>query len=163
MKLELNRKGNILIKDASDNILQLIRGDFKSIYVDTGNDDILYLSEVLQLYPFNANQQAVKIDITDVTHFNGVTFSGDVQDIIAAFDVASRSALAGDYITMITDGDYQLQQDFEDPLEVQFIKTTVTGTEVEKTVFRSRVVDTAALETLWANRAFETYANLIDL
>lgn len=163
MKLELNRQGNVVIRDASDNIIQIARGSFKSIYIDTGNTDVLYLSEVLQLYPFNANQQSVKIDISTVTHFNGIAFSGNVQDIVTAFNVSSRSALSSDYVGMITDGDYQLQQDYEAPLEVQFIFTDVTGTEVKKTVFRTRVADTAALNTLWTARASQTYSNLIDL
>lgn len=162
MKLELQQNGNLVVKDSSDNITRVVK-DIRSILLDSDDSNFVYIIQGVNEFSFNQSKSGLKIDVSAVTHLNGFAFVGTAQDIMTTFNTSVVSTLSDDYIDVDTDGDYQSMQIWNDPLNILLVKTTVTGTAVNRAFYKEKVADLAAYNTLWAARASKTYVNPISL
>lgn len=165
MKLERSNNGNLIIKNSSDEITTVIPLP-KVFIVDESDDDYVFISDKTKL---NSTEQVenvnLRIYVPDVSEINGVAFDGTTQEFLTEMDGVSQSTdkTFGDYISSDIDGDYEAFVDFGSRKNVLLVKTTTTGTAIDKRYYHTTVADTAAYDTLWANRATQTYVNLVDL
>lgn len=68
-----------------------------------------------------------------------------------------------DYDITKTSEEFDLKQNVNNPREVLMVKKEINNGVLELFFHAETVADTAALNTLWGNRANEQYGNLIDL
>lgn len=160
MKIERTKNGNILIIDENNNPIHLLPAE-QVIYPHATDSNMLMFGKYWN------DLNAVAVHVPSVSEIQNTAFNGTRNELILEMDafIAKKSQLSGDYITTRTNLGYQLQQDYADPLEVQIIQTTITGNEVKRDFFKTRVVSKAALDALWASTLNEEtiFDNLINL
>ena len=155
-KIEKTKKGNLLLRNASDIILYILP-PHPILLPKVGTVDTISICESL------GHRNNVDVKASDITHFNGVANAFTTQQLLSKLETVQRVGLFGDYVDSYTDSRFQLQQDYVEPSEIQMIKTTITGSEILREFYLTQVEDLSQISTLWTNRDSDIYDNLINL
>ena len=117
---------------------------------------------------FSDRNNSILLAIAAISTIDGVSFNGDLTDLINIFEGYNGSfSLSDDYISIEVDEDsgdhYEAFCNFSNKKEILLVKTTISVNHIKKLYYKEIVADGTAYNTLWSNRVSQTYIELIDM
>lgn len=175
MKIIQANTGGIIITKDDSTFLYKVSSNFSIKRNPLLEDSIIISSE--EFTNRNSNNSTITLTVSQITEVYGQAFSGTVEDLISAIDVAipqvinidplnvnvSTSVSLEGFKSIAVDETYEAFSNSQNKNEIILVKTIVSGSSFTKLFYKTTVADSAAFDILWIDRASQTYISYLDI
>lgn len=175
MKIVQANTGGIIITKDDNTFLYKISPSFSVRRNPFLEDSIIIASE--EFVNRSSINSTITLTLSQITEVYGQAFNGTVEDLISAMDVATTQtinvnplnvnvntavSLEG-FKSIAVDETYEAFSNSQNKNEIILVKTIVSGNSFTKLFYKTTVADSTAFDTLWNNRASQTYISYLDI